>query len=170
MATSSDSYGTSTGVERLIGDIFVSRILSSTTVPTLTQVEFFIDDIASELNRELAAASFQVPVSTSANPLEARWLESINNYGAAAIILGSMPMTAISPGAEDAGSNRMAMYQIFFNNALTSIRDNRFTAARVRGRLGGVFSGSQNDIDGNRKKPIFTREDGHTPGIDSLIE
>ena len=69
MATSSDSYGNSTGIERLIGDIFVSRTLSSTTVPTELQVDLSIDDIASELNRELAAAGYQVPVSTTVNPL-----------------------------------------------------------------------------------------------------
>jgi len=170
MATSSDSYGTTTGVERLIGDIFVSRTISSTTVPTLAQVELSIDDIASEMNRELLATGFIAPVSTTVNPIEARWLESINNYGAAAIILGSIPMTAIAPGSEDAGTNRMEMYQVFFNRALTSIRDNRFTAARVRGRLGAVFSGSQQDADGNRKLPMFTRSDGRDPASESLIE
>ena len=170
MATSSDSYGTSTGVERLIGDIFVSRSITTTTVPTLSQVELAIDDIASELNRELAAAGFQVPVSTTANPMEARWLESINNKGAAADILSYIPMTAISPGSEDAGSNRMELYQFQMNKALTAIIENRFTAARTRGRLGAVYSGSQKDSDGNRKKPIFTRSDNNTPGLESLTE
>lgn len=170
MATSSDSYGTSTGIERLIGDIFVSRAITSTTVPTLSQVELSIDDMGSELNRELAASGFQIPVSTSANPIEHRWLESINNYGAAALILGSIPMTAISPGSEDAGANRMEMYQSFFNRALTTIRDQRFTAARVRGRLGAVFGGSQQDSEGNRKLPRFKRDDDRTPGTGDFTE
>lgn len=172
MATSSDSYGTSTGIERLIGDIFVSRAVTSTTVPTLSQVELSIDDMGAELNRELAAAGFQVPVSTTVNPIEARWLESINNYGAAALILGTIPMTAITPGSEDAGSNRMEMYSSFFNRALASIKDQRFTAARIRGRLGAVFGGSQQDSDGNRKLPIFKRDTDRTPngGVESFTE
>jgi len=170
MATSSDSYGTSTGVERLIGDIFVSRTVTSTTVPTLLQVELAIDDVASELNRELAASGFQVPVSTTVNPMEARWLEGINNKGAAADILSYIPMTAIVPGGEDAGSNRMELFQFQVNKALTAIQENRFTAARTRGRLGAVFGGSQQDSNGKRKLPIFTREDGRTPGLDSFTE
>ena len=170
MATSSDSYGTSTGVERLIGDIFVSRAVTTTTVPTLAQVELAIDDAASELNRELAAAGFQVPVSTTVNPMEARWLEGINNKGAAADILSYIPMTAIVPGGEDAGSNRMELYQFQMNKALTAIIDHRFTAARSRGRLGATFSGSQKNKDGNRKLPIFTRNDNKTPGLEDLTE
>lgn len=170
MATSSDSYGTSTGIERLIGDIVIDRAFSTLTVPTLLQVELAIDDIASELNRELAAAGFQVPVSTTVNPMEARWLEGINNKGAAADILSYIPMTAIVPGGEDAGSNRMELYQFQVNKALTAIQENRFTAARTRGRLGAVFSGSQQNSDGNRKLPIFKRDDGRTPGLDNFTE
>lgn len=164
MATSSDSYGTSTGVERLIGDIVISRAFTSTTVPSLAAVELNIDFIGSELNRELSAAGYQVPVSTTVNPMESRWLEGINNQGAAAMTLGTMPMTAITPGSEDAGSNRMEMYSSFLNRALTAIKENRFTAARTRGRLGAVFAGSQEDDQGNRKLPRFKRDDGFRPG------
>ncbi len=170
MATSTNSYGTSTGVVRLIGDIFVSRAITTTTVPTTAQVDLTIDQIASELNRELAAVGFQVPVSTGTDPLTHAWLESINDMGAAALTLGSIPMTAIAPGSEDAGSNRMEMFQSFFNSALTSIRENRVVAARVRGRFQATFAGSQQDTDGNRKLPIFKRGADSFPGTKSLTE
>lgn len=164
-------YGTAGGVEILIGDIVVARDFTTTTIPTSGDVGAFLDDIEAELHRELAAAGFQVPVSTSANPREAAWLAGIAEKGAAALILGSIPMTAIAPGAQDAGTNRMEMYQAFFNRAIENIRENRFTAARTRGRLGAVFAGSQSDTDGNRKKPIFKRDDGRrSGGPDSLTE
>jgi len=167
---SSNSYGTSTGIERLIGDIVISRAFTTTTVPNSTTVELFIDDIASELNRELAASGYQVPVSTTANPLEHRWLESINDKGAAAMILGSMPAVSFAPGFEDAGTNRAEMFIGFFTRALTAIQEHRFTADRTRGRLGAVFSGSQSDTNGSRKKPLFKRDDGRRTGIDSFTE
>jgi len=132
-------------------------------------VSRFINDIGAELNRELSAAGYVVPVS-STGPGQRRWLQGVNNYGAAALILGSIPMTAISPGAEDAGGNRMEMFQVFFNRALTSIREGRFNAPRVRGRLGAVHSGSQKDSEGKRKLPLFKRDDGRTPGLDSFTE
>lgn len=170
MATSSNSYGTSTGIERLIGDIVVSRSFTTTTVPTLEQVELVVDDMAAELNRELSAAGYSVPVSTGANPNEALWLKGINEKGAAAVLLGTIPLTAIVPGGEDAGSNRMEMYQHMFNAALTTIKENRIRAGRIRGRLGAVHSGSQTDTNDNRKKPFFTRGDNNTPSLRKLTE
>lgn len=171
MATSTNSYGNTTGVERLIGDIVINRAFSTTTVPTLNQVELMIDDIAAELNVALSANGYSVPVSTASDPITHRWLEGINNYGAAALALGSLPMTAISPGQEDAGTNRMEMYQAFFNRAITRIEDKKVRASKSpRTRLGAVISGSQQTTDGDRKLPIFKRGADKTPGTRGLTE
>ena len=170
MPTSSNSYGSSTGIERLVGDIVVSRDFTATSVPTSDQVDLIIDDIASEINVALAANAYTVPVSTADDPIVHRWLESINNYGAAAMVLGTLPMTAIAPGQEDVGVNRMEMYQAFFNRGMTRIADKKVAAARTRGRLGAVFAGSQEDSDGERKTPIFTRGMDRTPGTRSITE
>ena len=170
MVTSSNSYGTSTGIERLVGDIFVSRTLSSTTVPTILQIDLIIDDIAAEMNVALAANGYTAPVSTADDPIPSRWLESINNWGAAAMVLGTLPMTAIAPGQEDAGVNRMEMYQAFFNRGMTRIADKKVAAARSRGRLAATFAGSQESSDGERKLPVFKRGMDRTPGTRNLTE
>ena len=170
MATSSDSYGNTTGVERLVGDIVQNRAFSTTTIPTLLQVELFIDDIGADLNVSLSANGYVVPTSTANDPIVSRWLEGINNYGAAALVLGSLPMTAIAPGQEDAGVNRMEMYQAFFNRAITRIDDKKVRSSRSRGRLAAVMSGSQSDTDGERKLPIFTRGADSFPGTRTLTE
>lgn len=163
MATSTNTYGTSTGIERLVGDVFVARSITSTTIPSLTYVEGMLDQTAAEINRELQASGYTIPVSTGES-VARDWVKSINEFGAAALVLGSMPMTAIAPGREDAGSNRMEMFQAYFNSGLKSIRENRLVSSRSRGRLGGVFAGSQEDSDNNRKLPIFTRGMDDYPG------
>jgi len=131
MATSSNSYGTTTGVERLTGDVVLNRAFSTTTVPTLLQVELAIDDIGADLNVALSANGYSVPVSTSDDAIVHRWLEGINNFGVAALVLGFIPMTAIAPGSEDAGTNRMEMYQAFFNRAITRIDEKKVRASKA---------------------------------------
>ena len=169
MATSTNSYGTSTGIAELVGDVVVARTFTSTSVPSLVYVEGMIDRTAAELNRALAAAGYSAPISTS-ETINRQWISGINEYGAAALVLGSMPMTAIMPGREDAGNNRMAMFQTFFNAALKTIGEQRLSAGRSRGRLGAVFAGSQSDSDGNRKLPLFKRGSDDDPGSRSLTE
>ena len=171
MTVSTNSYGFSTGVEGLIGDLVVSRAFTTTTIPTLLQVERQIDLVAANLNRELQAAGFAVPVSTGASDDIARqWLVGINEMGASARLLAMLPMTAIAPDIEDGGANRMAFFQSEYIKALRDIRDNRLVATRARGRLSAVFSGSQEDSDGNQKEPLFRRGAYDTPGTRSLTD
>lgn len=171
MATSTNSYGNTTGVERLIGDIVVNRAFSTTSVPTLGQVELIIDDVASEMNISLSANGYSVPVSTASDPITHRWLESINNYGAAAITLGTLPMTAIAPGQEGAGANRMEMYMALYNRAINRIEEKKVRSSRSRERVSGIiYTGSQETTDGERKLPIFKRGADKTPGTRSLTE
>ena len=170
MVTSSDSYGNSTGIERLIGDLWVSRTLSSTTIPTSDQVDLAIDDIGSELNIHLSGAGYTVPVSTGSDPITHRWLESMNNQGAAANVLGMIPMTAIAPISEDAGSNRMQMYIGFYNRGLTMIDEQKIRSARINERVAIVFTGSQTDSNRDRKLPRFTRGMDDTPSLKRLTD
>ena len=171
MATSTNTYGTSTGIENLIGDMVLSRAFTTTTFPTLLQVERQLDLTAANLNRELQAAGFAVPVSTGASDDIARqWLVGVNEMGACAKLLAMLPMTAIAPDIEDGGANRMEFFQAEYNRALKDIRDNRLVATRARGRLSAVFSGSQEDSDGNQKEPLFRRGAYDTPGTRSLTD
>lgn len=169
MPTSTNTYGESTGVERLIGDIVVSRTFSTTTIPTLGQVELELDAVASSLNVELMAAGYSAPVSTG-SPITRRWLQAINEKGAAASLLGTLPSVAFSPESDDAGTNRMAMYESEFKAALERIRDQRIVASRGTSRLGRVFGGSQETSGGTRKLPLFTRGMSGNPSGRDLTE
>jgi len=163
MATSTNTYGTSTGVERLIGDLVVSRSFTATTVPTTLQVDLFLDQTASDLNVALAGAGYQVPVSTT-SIIARGWLQSINEQCAAALIMTSIPMTAIAPGQQQAGANRMQVWQNNHITAIARIDDKKLVAPKTRGRLGATFTGSQEDSDGRRKLPIFKRDLDDFPG------
>ena len=169
MPVSTNSYGASSGVEALIGDIVVSRVFNTTSIPNLVQVETEIDAKAADLNVELMASGYSVPVSTG-DPIVRRWLQGVNEKGAAAAILGSMPLTAFAANAEDAGSNRMEMYMKDFTNALKRIRDNRVVASRSQNRMRNALAGSRTDSDGNVRLPLFSRGAYDYPGSRSLTE
>lgn len=152
-----------------MGDVVVSRSFTTTTVPTLDQVCLILDQTATELNRELDAAGYSAPVSTG-DIIATEWLRNINEMGAAALVLGTLPITAITPESEDAGANRGQLYQGFYNRALTTIQEQRLRASRRRQRLGAVFSGSQSDSDNNRKLPLFKRSLTDFPATRRLTE
>ena len=90
MAVGANTYGTVAGVEKLVGDLVASRTFGAGTVPTLAQVEGILDDVASDLNRELESAGYTVPV-TSVDATALAFLRASNNYGAAAVVLGMLP-------------------------------------------------------------------------------
>lgn len=156
MAVGANTYGSVSGVERLVGDIVQDRDFSTSTVPTEAQVELILDDIAADLNRALLASGYSAPISTG-DSISRTWITSINNYGAAAQVLVTIPTTAIAPGQEQAAGGRSQYYQTLFDRAISQIEEHKLSASRSRGRLGAIKSGSQSDTDGNRKLPSFKR-------------
>lgn len=140
-----------------MGDIVVSRSFTTSTIPTLAQVEQILDQTASDLNVALSAAGYAAPVSTT-QIITRQWLANVNEKCAAALVLTTIPMTAIAPGAEDAGANRIQVWQNDCIRAIQRIDDKKLNAPLAQGnRLWAVFTGSQEDSDGNRKLPAFTR-------------
>lgn len=162
MATSTNTYGFTTGLERRIGDIVASRAFTTATVPTSCQAVSILEDIAADMNRALLAAGYQAPISTG-DFTNRRWAQKVNEDGAAAMVLATLPMTAIAPNAEDAGANRAELYWSLFNAGMTAIQENRISATRVTTRLGNTMAGSQSDSDNNRKLPFFTRDMDRNP-------
>lgn len=166
MAIDANSYGTKAGMERLIGDIVESRTFGAATVPTETQMEAEIDAAAMDLNRELDQAGYTVPVVNADFPTAYGFLKAANEYGAAAVLLSTVPWEGFE-SAEDAeapATSRAQTYANKFKNALTAIQDHRLRATMRVERLDRVFSGSQEDDDGNTKLPIFTRGMDRYPG------
>lgn len=170
MAVGANTYGTVAGVERLIGDLIDSRTFSGSTVPSTTQVEAELDAVAADLNRELEANDFTVPVAVGDDPTDHAFLAAANNYGAAAVLLATVPFIATNPDQEEFGTNRAEMYARRLNHALKEIRAHRISATKSTGRMARMFAGSQEDDDGNTKKPLFVRGIHDFPGARSLTE
>ena len=163
MAESTNSYGSDSGVAKLVGDIVLARTFGTTTIPTLIQVEQIIDGVAAELNVAFQSVGIAVPISTGSDPIVHQYLVHVNDQGAAAQVLGTIPGNAFRPGQEEVGSNRIEMYQASYLRALEAIKNNEVRATRSRRRTQVAFAGSQEDSNNRRKKPMFTREDDYNP-------
>jgi len=166
MTVSANTYAEHEDVERLIGDIVLDRTFDATTVPTLDQVESELDNAAADLNRELDQVGYTVPVVEADYPTAFQFLKAANAYGAAAVLLSTVPSEGFDPveEVETPGVTRAQTYANKFKSALKAIRENRLRAARRKDRLADVFTGSQEDDEGNEKNPIFTRGMDDYPG------
>ena len=167
MAVEVNTYAGHEDVERLIGDVVEDRTFTLTTVPSLAQVESELDNVAADLNRELDQVGYTVPVNETDYPTAYKYMKAANAYGAAAVLLSTVPATVYNPDEEieQAGETRAATYGNKFKSALKAIRENRLRAGRRVRRLEQVFTGSQEDDEGNTKDPIFTRHEDIYPGL-----
>src|SRR3990167_275566 len=168
MAVGASTYGSVAGVEKLVGDVVASRAFGAGTVPTTTQVEGILDDVAAELNNALEIGGYTTPVA-AADANGRAYLAAANNYGAAAIALTLVPTHVFNPDMEDVGQSRAEMYQARFTRALKVIDDQKIAASRAHGRLRHIYSGAQEDDDGNKRLPVFTRDEGVNTGTRSRV-
>lgn len=168
MVVEANTYAEHEDVERLIGDVVEDRTFTEDTVPSLAQVETELDNVAADLNRELDQVGYTVPVSETAYATAYAYLKAANAYGAAAVLLATVPATTYNPDeeVEQPGETRAATYGNKFKSALKAIKENRLRAGRRVGRLANLAAGSAVDDEGNTKDPIFTRREDSYPGID----
>jgi hypothetical protein len=166
MTVNANTYAAHGDVEGLVGDIVEGRIFNPDTTPSLSQVETELDNAAAELNNVLDAAGYVVPVIMANYPTAFAFLKAANAYGAAAVILATVPSNSYNPDeeVEGTGETRATTYGNKFKGALKAIREHRIRAAMREGRLANVYAGSAQDVDGNEKKPIFTRGQDEYPG------
>jgi len=170
MAVSANTYATQEDIERLIGDIVDSRKFTSETIPNDDEVETELDNAAADLNRELDQVGYTVPVDETAYPTAFQFLKAANAYGAAAVLLSTVPSEGYDPveEVETPGTTRAQTYANKFKSALKAIREQRLRAGRRKYRLADAFAGSQEDDEGTEKEPIFTRGMDDYPGRRSL--
>ncbi len=168
MAIGANTYAGHEDVERLIGDIVKDRTFDETTVPSLDQVEDELDNAAADLNRELDQVGYTVPVDETNYATAYSYLKAANAYGAAAVLLSTVPSEGYDPTeeVESPATDRATTYGNKFKSALKAIRENRLRAGRRTRRLGNLAAGSAVDDEGNEKDPIFTRREDSYPGID----
>ena len=169
MAVGANTYGSAEGVERLVGDLVTGRAFGAGTTPTVTQVEAVLDDVAADLNRELDAAGYTVPVAT-ADATARAFLVAANNFGASAVVLGMLPFGGFDPETAEAATSRAGMFQGHLNHAIKMISERRLRASMSIQRTVNLFAGSQENSDGDTKSPLFKRGDDDYPGRRSLTE
>ena len=133
MAVNVRSYGTVTEVEALVGDLIEDRTFTSTTTPSLLQVERFIDLTAARINALLTSYNYSVPVSESDSPDAYLQLVLANSAAAADLALSVLPVEAIvMPGApQDGIGNRKNFLWMLYKDVLEDIRHRRFSAPRI---------------------------------------
>jgi len=171
MSVEDNTYAEKEDVERLIGDIVEDRTFTEDTVPSIDQVETELNNVAADLNRELDQVGYTVPVNETNYATAYAYLKAANAYGAAAVLLATVPATTYNPDedVEQPGETRASTYGNKFKSALKAIRENRLRAGRRVRRLANLAAGSAVDDEGNTKDPIFTRGQGDYPGRRSLV-
>lgn len=172
MAVDTNTYAEHEDVERLIGDIVEDREFTEDTVPSLAQVESELDNVAADLNRELDQVGYTVPVSETDYPTAYAYMKAANAYGAAAVLLSTVPAEGYEPTeeVESPATTRAQTYGNKLKSALKAIRESRLRAGRRTRRLENLHAGSAEDDEGNIKQPIFTRGEDDYPGRRSLTE
>lgn len=172
MAVGANTYGTVTGVERLIGDIVSGRSFGAGTTPSETQVEAELDNIAADINSLLDSYDYTVPIDETNYATAYAAAKAANEYGAAALLLGTVPSEAFVPAEEatEGATTRIDMYARMLARFLSRVRKREFKAGRSKDRFESAYTGASEDDDGNTKKPLFTRDMDSYPGLRSLTE
>ncbi len=176
MAVGVYTYGSVARVQSLVGDVVASRTFGTGTVPTLVEVELFLDDIASQIHAAMAEGGYTVPtaaVLTTSAPRAAGWLGMLNSLGACALVLQSLPYEAQAAALPDAPPSRGNWFQRRFEDGLKRIAEGNFLATlglTRTGRYDAIFAGGQEDEDGNEKLPFFKRGMDDYPGSRSLVD
>lgn len=141
-------YGTKEGIERLIGDIVSGRKFSTSTTPSITQVEAELTNVAAEIDNALDAMGYTIPVDQVTYPHAYAFLKAANEYGAAARILSMIPTEAYDPDEQmqDIGQTRAQMYERHLKNALKLIWELKIRAGRSRDRFEHLRSSTPDAI------------------------
>jgi hypothetical protein len=141
-------YGTKEGIERLIGDIVSGRKFSTSTTPSISQVEAELTNVAAEIDNALDAMDYVVPVDVTTDPHAYAFLKAANEYGAAGRLLATIPTEAYDPGEQmaDIGNTRAQMYERHLKNALKLIWELKLRATMVHSRMSKLRSSAPDAI------------------------
>jgi hypothetical protein len=161
MAVGSYTYGTVAGVTRKIGWTVPSRTFTGSTVPTTTEVELTLDQIAADILVHLTNAGYPIKTKTEMTALAARvceWLGDLNEMGASATLLMGF---VISNDSRTGSNSPEKFWRDHYEAGLKMIDGGSITNL-------GLSKGSEMsdllvctsllDEDGNEKYPLFTRD------------
>ena len=177
MAVDGDSYSTVARVEAIVGDIPINesnpREFTTTSTPTIAQVELFIDNAAAELNNALAVVGYIAPIVEADDKIAYTYIRYANDCGAALQVLDTMPTESYQGmSGESIVSARRGHCQNTFLAALRLIKAEGIKASRESGatRLADFTIGSSTNSTGATNKPLFERGKSDYPGSRSLSE
>lgn len=172
MTIDSYSYGTEAGCEQKAGWVVPDRDFDATSVPSDTEVHNIIDTVASEIHQALAEAGYPIQtksdVTTNA-PRAVKWLEQLNELGAAADIIQNF---GIAGDPED-NSRPAGYWRKRFEDGLKRIRGGALShlgLSRDRDLSAYLVGTSYKNTDGDIKKPFFKRGQFNAPGSTALTE
>lgn len=160
MAVGNYTYGTTDGVHRKIGWIVPSRAaFGSGTIPTLTQVEATLDQIAMDIIAHLTQAGYPVKTKTemtAISSLVCDWLANLNEIGASAYHLNGFAI------ANDmaTGNSPEKFWKDKYKEGLAFIDKGgltNFGLTKSTELSDHLVCTSVLDSDGNEKSPLFTR-------------
>jgi len=156
MSIGANSYGSVADVAALVRRFTNNGSFDTTTVPTLTQVERFIDIVSGSLNIALSGEGFTIPVSQAdaKAALDGVVTEAVSDLVQAANSTGRFfTDKAIERGVSPMRAIRREMSE-WVEEQIAG-----FAALGVS-RSGGTSSGilsRDSDEDGNEVSPLFTR-------------
>jgi hypothetical protein len=168
MAIAAHSYGGAAGVAAFVKHLTdkTSGLFTTTTKPTLAEVEGFLDQQSAQLNAWLAAYQYVIPVSQADAKL---LLDKFANIGAA----GLAELTQRAAGyAKNPENNRENVFLAQFEKAQAFIASGSLASlgaaqSAAAGPFLGLFTGGKT-AGGQALRPIFRRTSfGNDPTAES---
>jgi len=161
------AYATEGEVEVLVGDVVNSRNFTDSTVPTTSQVALFITQRDALLDNALSMVGYSTPVTLAADPNAYNLLVHASSCGVASDVMAAFfPMMSFAEGGEPIG--RYAHFRSTFDAAVKLIRSGGLSASISA--TSRIFTGSQENSDGETKQPLFKRGIFDYPGSRILSE
>jgi len=172
MAIDSYSYGTEEGVEVKAGWVVPGRDFDGTTTPTDAEVHNIIDLIASEIHMALAEAGY--PIDTKADvttdaPRAVKWLEQLNEMGAASDIIQNFAIA----GDPETGERPSGYWKSRYEAGLKRIAGGALDfmgLTRTRTLSSNLVGTWYKNTDGQVKLPFFKRGQFDYPGSQPLTK
>lgn len=172
MTIDSYSYGTEAGCEQKAGWVVPGRDFDATSSPTQDEVFNIIDTVASEIHQALAEAGYPIDTKTDVTtnaPRAVKWLEQLNEMGAAADIIQNF---AIAGDPED-NSRPSGYWSSRYKDGLKKIAGGALDfmgLSRTRDLSSKMVGTWYEDSSGNIKKPLFKRGQFDYPSSRELTE
>ena len=155
-------YTTVSDVQALVGDVVKNRTFSSSTKPTESEVNLWIDQIQSEVQLRLYSYGFiSRDEEIQSTDLSYGWIKRLASVGASARVLQSLPAQVLLPDSEEIAQNRAVNFDSEYHRGLTKIQRREILVTDKSASYQRLRSGFADDCD----KPFFYRHQFDHPEL-----